>query len=497
MKKINYQLRKEVHLVQQGEDFYVLSEIPLMVIKVNEVLYHLLCEMRSSGSFSCFPEKDPPLTGLLERLVQKGMLIKDEVIVTQTDPSISVIIPVKNRPQDIRECLIALTCLDYPEDKLEILVVDDGSTDATGKVIQTFNIRAIHLPQSIGASACRNLAAKEAKGDLLGFTDSDCVPHPQWLRELSPYFNEEKVGIVGGYVSNFYNRASLDRYEQVKSSLNLGPLPFRVEEGSMSNAYVPSCNLIIRRKAFFDAGGFQEDLTVGEDVDLCWRTRKLGYHLLYIPRGKIEHKHRNDLPHMLMRRYDYGTSEAILYKRHRDKRKMLYLPAAYSLFYTSICLGILFHDLILFVLGLGVLLADFFRKGLKIKRSGLQLKNVQVLLSVLRAHFSFSYHTSTYLARYYLIFLIPLSFFYPKMWGFLLFLTLFSGSIDFYIKKPRINLFSFLFFYTLDQLAYQTGVFWGCIVNENFGSYIPGILKKLGNGNKGRLRMGKTSVSNV
>jgi len=481
MKKINYQLRKGVRLIHQGEEFYLLSEIPLIVIKVNEALFQILCGTQESGSLSFNSEQDHPLTGLLDRLVRKGVLIKDEMIETQTYPSVSVIIPVKNRPQDIQECLTGLTFLDYPKDKVEIIVVNDGSSNSTRKVIQAFNIRGIHLPQSIGASACRNLAAKEAKGDLLGFTDSDCVPHPQWLRELSPYFNEEKVGIVGGTVSNFYNRSSLDRYEEVKSSLNMGPLPFRIEEGALSSAYVPSCNLLIRKRVFFDAGGFQEDLTVGEDVDLCWRTRKLGYHLLYIPRGKIDHKHRNDLRHMLMRRYDYGTSEALLYGRHKDKRKMFYLQAAYSVFYASVCLGIILQYLILFGLGLGVLLVDFCRKSLKIRKTGLRLKSARVFLSVLRAHFSFSYHTSSYLVRYYLIFLIPLSFFYPKMWGFLLFLALFSGSVDFSIKKPKINFFSFLFFYILDQLAYQTGVLWGCIVKKNFGSYLPGILKKLGN----------------
>jgi len=411
----------------------------------------------------------------------KGFLIRDESIEVQTYPTISVIIPVKNRPQDIKECLAALVHLDYPKDKVEIIVADDGSTDATGEVIQTFDVRAIHSPQSIGASACRNLAARRAQGDLLAFTDSDCVPHPQWLRDLSPYFNDEKVGIVGGYVSNFYSRSTLDRYEDVKSSLNIGPLSFRVEENPLSNAYVPSCNLIIRKKAFLDAGGFQEDLTVGEDVDLCWRTRALGYHLLYIPQGKVEHKHRSDLIHMLTRRYDYGTSEATLYRRHKDKRKRLYLPAAYSISYASFCLGILLQNLALFSFGLGVLLIDFCRKHLKIKRSGLGLKNSRLFLSVLRTHFSFAYHTSSYLVRYYLIFLIPFSFLYPKMWGLLLFLVIFSGSVDFSVKKPRIHLFSFLFFYTLDQIAYQTGAFSGCVANKNFGSYLPGIVKKVGN----------------
>ena len=479
MLRVNYQLRRGVDVFHQGKDFYLLSEIPLGVIKVNEPLYHILCGMKRVGSFASFSGKDYKLNSLLDRLVMKGFLVRDESIEVQTSPPISIIIPVKNRPQDLRECLAALVLLDYPKDKVEILVVDDGSTDSTGNVIQTFDVKAIRSPQSIGASACRNLAASTAQGDLLAFTDSDCVPHPLWLRELSPYFNDERVGIVGGYVSNFYGRSALDRYEEVKSSLNMGPLSFRVEEDPLSNAYVPSCNLIIRKKAFLEAGGFQEDLAVGEDVDLCWRTRELGYHLLYLPQGKIEHKHRNDLPHMLMRRFDYGTSEATLYRRHKDKRKRLSLPAAYSLSYASFSLGVLLQDLTLFFSGVGVVLVDFCMKHLGIRRIGLGFKNSRLFLSVLRSHFSFAYHASSYLVRYYLIFLIPLSFLYPRIGGLLLLLVVFSGSVEFSVKKPRINLFSFLFFYTLDQIAYQTGAFWGCVVNKNFGSYIPGLLKKV------------------
>jgi mycofactocin system glycosyltransferase len=478
MKKINYQLRKGVNIIHQGEDFYLLSETPLIVLKVNEVLYHLLCETRRSGSFSCIPEKDHQLISLLDRLVTKGLLIKDEVIETQTSPSISIIIPVKNRPQDIQECLTSLASLDYPKDKVEIIVVNDGSTDSTAKVIQTFNIKTIHLPQSIGASACRNLAAREANGDLLGFTDSDCVPHPHWLKDLSPNFNDERVGIVGGYVSNFYNRSSLDRYEAVKSSLNMGISPFRVEEDKSSMAYIPSCNLIIRKKAFSEAGGFQEDLHVGEDVDLCWRIRKLGYHLLYVPRGEVKHKHRNDVLQMLKRRFDYGTSEALLYLRHKDKRKILYLPALYSFFYGSICLGIIVRYPIFFILGLGILSVDLWRKATKIRKTRLGLRSSKIVLSVLRTHFSFSYHMSFYLVRYYLIFLIPLSFIYPNLWIFLIFLLVFSAAVDFSIKRPTIHFFSFFFLYTLDQFAYQTGVLWGCIKKKNFMPYVPIILRK-------------------
>ena len=69
------------------------------------------------------------------------------------------------------------------------------------------------------------------------------------------------------------------------------------------------------------AGGFTASLHLGEDVDFCWRMRRQGYSLLYVPRGTVAHKHRNRLNRMLLRRGAYGTSEAKLYHDHRDKKK--------------------------------------------------------------------------------------------------------------------------------------------------------------------------------
>jgi hypothetical protein len=205
--------------------------------------------------------------------------------------------------------------------------------------------------------------------------------------------------------------------------------------------------------------------------------RKLGYHLFYLPRGEVKHKHRNNVMPMLKRRFDYGTSEAILYCRHRDKRKMFYLPTLYSVFYASICLGMILQYFLFFVLGLGIFLIDFFRKHAKIKKNELGLRSSKVFLAVLRSHFSFSHHSSSYLVRYYLIFFIALSFLYPNIWVFLLFLLIFSAIVDFSIKGPRDNFFSFFLLYTMDQLAYQMGVLWGCIAKKNFMPYIPAILK--------------------
>ena len=477
MKKITYQLREGVNLVHEGEDFYLLSEIPLVAVKVNKALYEILSEMGRSTSSPYSLENDHPLMDLLDRLVIKGLLVRDETFEHETYPPISIIIPVKNRPRDIRDCLSSLEALDYPRDKVEVIVVDDGSTDSTTQVMQAFQIKAISVRESIGASACRNLASREAKGDLIGFIDSDCVPQPRWLRDLVPYFEEETIGIVGGYVSNFYNHTLLDRYEDVKSSLHMGSHPIKTDDARPSNFYVPSCNLIARKKAFLEAGGFQEDLHVGEDVDLCWRVRKLGYQLLYVPRGEVKHKHRNDVMPMLRRRFDYGTSEAILSLRHRDKRKMLYLPPLYAVFFISVCLGIILGYPLLFIPALGILVVDFFRNQIRMSKTGLKLRNYTLFLSVMRSCVSFSYLASSYLARYYLIFFALIACFYPRMWLFLLLLLFFSGMVDFLIRRPKIDIFSFLLYYTMDQLAYQIGVLWGCIVKMNFVPYVPGIVR--------------------
>jgi len=138
-----------------------------------------------------------------------------------------------------------LAALDYPGEKLEIIVVDDGSTDNTGEVAAAFDVNLIRLPASRGPSACRNAGAGEAKGDILAFLDSDCRAGRGWLKELVPFFAFGEVGAVGGFVEGYFKTSHLDRYEEVFSSLNMGR---RILLGRRSGSgfYVPTCNLLVR-----------------------------------------------------------------------------------------------------------------------------------------------------------------------------------------------------------------------------------------------------------
>ena len=115
-----------------------------------------------------------------------------------TLPVVSIIIPAYNEEKVIGACLDSIASLDYPKELLEVIVIDDGSTDRTAGIIAGYRsvkvIKGLHK----GPSAARNLALKQAKGEYVAFTDADCVVFPEWLKRLLKGFISEDVAGVGG-----------------------------------------------------------------------------------------------------------------------------------------------------------------------------------------------------------------------------------------------------------------------------------------------------------
>jgi glycosyltransferase involved in cell wall biosynthesis len=112
-------------------------------------------------------------------------------------PSVSVIVPVRDGDGTIAECLDAILATDYPADRREILVVDNGSTDGTAALIQSKPVRYLHESKR-GVSNARNRGIAESSGEILAFVDADCLVEPQWLSELVRPFEDPEVGSVGG-----------------------------------------------------------------------------------------------------------------------------------------------------------------------------------------------------------------------------------------------------------------------------------------------------------
>ena len=416
----------------------------------------------------------------LNSLIRKGYIDqKGYPLLAEADyPTVSLIIPVRNRPDDIRECLHSLTRLDYPAGKLEIIVVDDASEDNTPEVVTGFaEVRLLRMQQHRQASFCRNRAAETARGDILAFIDSDCVADPTWLRELIPAFRDQTLGALGGRVDGAFQDNRLDQYENVKSALKMGSW-FKRSEPAERFFYVPACNFLVRKDIFKKLMGFRETMHVGEDVDFCWRLQDAGYSLEYRPMGRVSHKHRNRLSAFCARRFDYGTSEPVLQQIHTGRVKTLFLPWTESLFWLTVILSILLKMPIMLLPGAGLLLADGIQKYSRLKARRIPVTGGQVFIAVIRSHLSFVYHCCSFISRYYLVVTPLVLLLSPLTAAVMLGMHLTAGTVDYTIKKPQLDPISYLFFFTLEQASYQSGVWWECVRRINFKPILPRIVHK-------------------
>ena len=221
-----------------------------------------------------------------------------------------VVIPAMDRPSSLDRCLASLT-------RESVHVVDDGSTD--GEAIAAIAAaHGAHLHRhtvNSGPAAARNTGLARTTGEFVAFLDSDCVAPPGWPGRMLHHFDDPAVAAVTPRVVPSPPLSSLlERYEATRSSLDMGRHPELVRPRSRLG-FVPSAALIVRREAL-GASGFDEDLRLGEDVDLVWRLAEAGWHVRYDPTVTVSHETRARPSQWLRRRYDYGTSAAALESRH-------------------------------------------------------------------------------------------------------------------------------------------------------------------------------------
>jgi mycofactocin system glycosyltransferase len=485
-----YRLRRQVRYQRHEDAPLLVLDYPLKSIRLNKAWSPVLESMRDSfvlldDIVSCLGSGDSDLVAsFLDGLVRKGFLERKGYSDLPEYPSVTVVIPVRNRPEDIQACLRSLLQLDYPVEKLEIIVVDDASVDNTPEVLSPFPVHLIRLEENRQAPFCRNRAAQEASGDILAFIDSDCLASPHWLKELVPAFNDNSVGAVGGKVDSCFDERGLDRYEKVNSSLDMGN-GFKRSSKETPFFYVPSCNLLVLKRLFLELGGFREKLLVGEDVDLCWRIQDEGHHVAYMPMGKVYHKHRNRLGPFFSRRFDYGTSEPILQRRHPGRVKQMLFPPGQAFFWAFAFLSVITgHVSMLGGSGL-ILLFQTINCLKKVRRNVLHLGFRRIAPAVFRGHLSFLYHCCAFVSRYYLIWALPAAPLCPSVAAAILGAHLLTSFVQYVIRGPRLGFPAYLMYFSLEQVAYQSGVWWECLKDLRFNPVNPrlraGIILQRGN----------------
>lgn len=472
-------LPTSVTVRQEADSLVLVLDYPLRILRLNTIWRPVFTRLAAGGyaalsDLSALMPRLQPLTleVFLSRLVRKGFLAQQGIPRQDDYPSVSIIIPVRNRPEEIRACLQSLAKLHYPPEKLEILVVDDCSTDATPDVIREFPVTLLAMEHHRQASFCRNAAARHARHDILAFIDSDCEADPDWLLALTPAFREDSLAAVGGMIDSYHTTNHLDRYEKVQSSLMVSSCHKRSGEADRF-FYVPSCNFLIRRERFLQLGGFRNHLHVGEDVDLCWRLQNSGFQVDYRPIGTIYHKHRNRLPAFCSRRFDYGTSEPQLHKLHENRRKKMVFPPLITLFWLAVASFSWIGHIGFLLAAVAAPSGSFLLMRRKIRGQNGPMAACTIMSAVLRSYGAWLYHLCAFVSRYYLLLALVLLPVAPAVSSAIAVMHGVTAFGQFIIKKPRLTFSFFFFYFSLEQISYQAGVWWGSIANGYLGSIIP------------------------
>lgn len=243
-------------------------------------------------------------------------------------PKASVVIINKN-DRAVADTLAALRTIDSPV-TFEVVVID-ASEGKLGDIAAAFpEVRWVSFASKTGRKFTipeqRNTGVMEAKGEIIVYTDSSCIPQNDWLQLLlAPILSGEEQIVAGSTIS----RGGPSIHDQNDAR----------RKGLKYLNECPTINLAFTRKAFDTIGGFDERFDYGSDVDFSWRAADLGYKVRYIHDAQVAHDWGNGSEN-LKRAYRYGIARMRLYKKHPKRWPQLFGQDITALIYPVYLVGL-------------------------------------------------------------------------------------------------------------------------------------------------------------
>lgn len=255
---------------------------------------------------------------------------------SQTPPFFSVVVPTFARGDQLSQCLRSLANLDYPKDRFEVVVVDDGGEMPESAISAFRDQLCISLCKQAhsGPARARNMGAMQAKGEFLAFTDDDCAPATDWLQRLAANLESPQC-IIGGrtinsLTKNAYSTASQLLIRYLYEYYNRDPNRAR---------FFTSNNMAVAREYFFRVGGFDATFlySAAEDREFCDRWQYSGYWMRYVPQAVVYHAHPLTFRSFWRQHWNYGRG-AWCFHRARARRDQKRIQLEPSMFYINLLL---------------------------------------------------------------------------------------------------------------------------------------------------------------
>ncbi|MGH8874600.1 MAG: glycosyltransferase, partial [Acidimicrobiia bacterium] len=273
-----------------------------------------------------WPDREPkPALGVLAHRYRGGLLgCRDRW------PRVTVVVCAYQEEDHIERCLESLVHLHYPD--YEVIVVDDGSTDATAAKARRFPVQVL-APGRQGLSGARNTGLQHATGEVVAYIDADAWADQDWLTFLVLGLDPADAAGVGGP-----NLCPPDS-SPVAQCIGRAPGgPVHVLIDNTRAEHIPGCNMAFRRDRLREIGGFDPTYrTAGDDVDLCWRLQDGDYTIRFHPAALVWHLPRTRVRAFWRQQVGYGRAEALVARNHPDKfdglgraiwRGVIYGPAS-------------------------------------------------------------------------------------------------------------------------------------------------------------------------
>ncbi|MCL4244725.1 MAG: glycosyltransferase [Candidatus Dadabacteria bacterium] len=220
-------------------------------------------------------------------------------------PFFTIVIPTYRRFDQLGACLRSISCMDYPRDDFEVVIVDDGSPAPPESIVESYksqlNVRLIVQPHA-GPATARNRGVSEASGAFIAFTDDDCMPAPDWLAKLGSRLDADPGCIVAGntvntLTDNPYSTASQMLIDYLNAYYNKERARF-----------LTSNNMALAKDVFIKIGGFDTSfpLAAAEDREFCDRCVHNGLRTVFASEAVVRHAHSLTFGRFLRQHYNYG-----------------------------------------------------------------------------------------------------------------------------------------------------------------------------------------------